>query len=950
MFRKVTSLIVTVAFFLLSVIPPGTAQIIPALQLPAPGAMVGPSAAYVPVLLKGMTLHPENPFRFDFIVDNGHSPARGAELEAESERLVKYFMAALTVPQDDLWVNLSPNEPGRIITADLSRTELGRDLLAQDYILKQLTATLMYPEGDLGREFWERIHEQARTALGTSEIPTETFHKVWILPESATVYEHNNTVYIVASRLKVMMEDDYLSMAGVQGQTPAKAGQSVLASDIMKEVILPAIEKEVNEGANFAPLRQIYHSLILAKWYKQTVKDSLLSQVYIDQNKVSGVDNVDPSLRADIYDRYMDAYKQGVYSYMKEDYDAASQTIIPRKYFSGGFTDTDLAILSTGNEDTLTRDLVGKESKFTSLGVDLKSGSGSDQAMLLTKEIFNRLFADLYGANQSEAVKAAGALGYSGDPRAAPLLINWFQADTGPAVRKAVAEALRMLNLTPEHLNTLAEIRDGLKGNGPVFNKISDILYNSGDLRGMEVYRHNPQTDKWEGPFKRLSYPADYAMLNEIVEKIKFAGSTPVAYYGAAGLLVLWNTTYFYFLRKQYRVDKNLVNLNSPDEEVRAKAAGKLGGLNDRLAVKPLIERLSDRKESPPVHRAAAEALAKLQKLLSPADLYNLAQINEESPAGEVSSIVSPLLEGKNELIKNYGAELREIMYPKDSANPADYAVLGSWAPVVLSQALTLPQELVEKALEHSTITSLGIVAAGAGLMVALKIFEKYMVELYIRKLVNYDHDTRLEAVKVLSKLRSPQALGPLLPRLSDWSSKIRAAAHEALIKSGAMPEQMVYGYRHALSSPYPGARADAIIKLAALALSNTKNKGRIVAALTDVFSRDKNSYVKQTAQEALAQLTSEKPYIKEVPGSTSSPGGIDMNAILVDRQGAGLEFKFDPAVLDPLIRARLEKMGPADFQTFTPVIINFQPIPSILPLLGLEPAVREETLVLGKG
>ncbi|HBR14821.1 MAG TPA: hypothetical protein DD723_04665, partial [Candidatus Omnitrophica bacterium] len=90
------------------------------------------------------------------------------------------------------------------------------------------------------------------------------------------------------------------------------------------------------EGKNFAPLRQIYYSLILAKWYKETIKNSLLSKVYVDKNKITGVDLEDRTMKEQIYDRYMKAYKKGVYDYIKEDYDAASQEVIPRKYFSGG--------------------------------------------------------------------------------------------------------------------------------------------------------------------------------------------------------------------------------------------------------------------------------------------------------------------------------------------------------------------------------------------------------------------------------------------------------------------------------------------------------------------------------------------------------------------------------------------------------------------------------------
>ena len=42
---------------------------------------------------------------------------------------------------------------------EFGQTEMGRDLLAQDYMLKQLTASLMYPEKELGQEFWNRVYE-----------------------------------------------------------------------------------------------------------------------------------------------------------------------------------------------------------------------------------------------------------------------------------------------------------------------------------------------------------------------------------------------------------------------------------------------------------------------------------------------------------------------------------------------------------------------------------------------------------------------------------------------------------------------------------------------------------------------------------------------------------------------------------------------------------------------
>jgi hypothetical protein len=61
----------------------------------------------------------------------------------------------------------------------------------------------------------------------------------------------------------------------------------------------------------------------------------------MDKGKVKGVDIDDKNETKKIYDRYVEAFKKGVYNYIREDFDPATQTIIPRKYFSGGVRWTD---------------------------------------------------------------------------------------------------------------------------------------------------------------------------------------------------------------------------------------------------------------------------------------------------------------------------------------------------------------------------------------------------------------------------------------------------------------------------------------------------------------------------------------------------------------------------------------------------------------------------------
>lgn len=338
-------------FIFSMVVPPrmGYAQFAPVtvLNLPAPGTMLPISQGYTPAMVIGVTVHPENPLAFDFILDKGDSGLAGTYLEEESKKLIKYFLATLTVPEDELWVNLSPYEKDRIVPEVFGQTEMGRDLLAQDYLLKQLTASLMYPENDLGKKFWDRVYKKAYDLYETTEIPMNTFNKVWIVPEEATVYEHEGSAYVLRSHLKVMLEEDYVALKnnkddarfGMNQLTGDKAEViSGVTSEVVREVLIPEIEKEINEGETFANLRQIYNSMILAAWYKKSFKESLLGQVYVDRNKVKGVDVDDKQAKQKIYDQYLEAFKKGVYNYIKEDYDPATHDVIPRKYFSGGTT------------------------------------------------------------------------------------------------------------------------------------------------------------------------------------------------------------------------------------------------------------------------------------------------------------------------------------------------------------------------------------------------------------------------------------------------------------------------------------------------------------------------------------------------------------------------------------------------------------------------------------
>lgn len=337
------------------------------LALPPVGSMVALSPAFTPTILRGLEIDPADPFKFQFIVDRGDNPLTEAELKTESEKVIRYFLAGLAVPEGKLWVNLSPYEGDRVVDEVFGQTEMGRDLLAQDYILKQITASLFSPDGQFGKDFWNKVYKKAFEKFHTTNIPINTFNKVWVIPDKATVYANGNRAMIVESELNVLLEQDYLSIEknllndkfGTQKQEANSTKEiSAMSSEIVREAVLPQLRNEVNTGKNFAQLRQVYHSLILANWFKENLKQAILNKVYSDKNKVGAISIEDKEAAKKIYDRYLVAFKKGVYDFMKVEYDPYMKKSVPRKYFSGGF-DLDVHPKTIQNPADISSDAIG---------------------------------------------------------------------------------------------------------------------------------------------------------------------------------------------------------------------------------------------------------------------------------------------------------------------------------------------------------------------------------------------------------------------------------------------------------------------------------------------------------------------------------------------------------------------------------------------------------------
>ena len=79
---------VAMTFSMTIVMPPRVsyAQVLP--NLPVPGVMLSVSPSLAPPMLKGITIHPDHPLKFEFLVDRGNADIKAEELKEESTKLI----------------------------------------------------------------------------------------------------------------------------------------------------------------------------------------------------------------------------------------------------------------------------------------------------------------------------------------------------------------------------------------------------------------------------------------------------------------------------------------------------------------------------------------------------------------------------------------------------------------------------------------------------------------------------------------------------------------------------------------------------------------------------------------------------------------------------------------------------------------------------------------------
>lgn len=259
------------------------------------------------------------------------------DINKATQKSLEHLFIALTMHDDAFWVNLNPDEPRRIIAPALADTDLGRIMVNADYRLKEDVASIINPQNSkTGKEFWRRLYAKAQQLGAANRIPLVT--RLWIVPDKAEIYEKQNQVYIIKSNLKVQLEPAYLSQRVVFKDKRQKELQD-FASSLMEELVLPQLNKKVNEAYTYADIRDVYNALILAQWYKEKFGsgyNSLLRTV--NYQVLDDVETNYISTPEEIYQSYLKSIKDGQYSFSETESFGSpfGMVITTRHYFSGG--------------------------------------------------------------------------------------------------------------------------------------------------------------------------------------------------------------------------------------------------------------------------------------------------------------------------------------------------------------------------------------------------------------------------------------------------------------------------------------------------------------------------------------------------------------------------------------------------------------------------------------
>lgn len=253
------------------------------------------------------------------------------------------FFVGLSLSNERFWVNLNPAEPNRICDEQLARTEAGRIMLVADLELKTSLGEITDPRtSEIGKEYWRRIHEEAenRNHDGAFEIQMET--RYWIVPGQVLAYSVGSLLYVVKAELDVLSHEEYMSLRGLRaGGRLGDRGVQELNADLRQRLLIPELRRRINESPEYAELRNLFRTLVMAQWLKSRIAPSCSQSAFARYSDAGSVDGIKAqghwSPRA-IWRQYVDLFRNGVYNFREKTVERSDRYVkeTVRSYFSGG--------------------------------------------------------------------------------------------------------------------------------------------------------------------------------------------------------------------------------------------------------------------------------------------------------------------------------------------------------------------------------------------------------------------------------------------------------------------------------------------------------------------------------------------------------------------------------------------------------------------------------------
>jgi HEAT repeat protein/phosphomannomutase len=325
------------------------------LQIQLPAYINGYVAAdrFRPVQLRSINFDPGKQ-NFNLFLDKGDQiEIKPGQLTRDAKLLMQYFRIGLALPNDTFWVNLRPDAADQIIDPFLEKTDVGQVMLAADLQLKKDLANFTSPNNEEGRLYWDKLYAKADTLFNEQSISIPTLTRPWIVPGEVIIRETNSGCHIFKASLKVCLEQDYIKDSkDYNFNDPRLKELNDLSSQLIRELIIPKLTREVNSSQKYASLRQVYYSLILAQWFKEKFRGQQGEYARnIDGFDLNGLTSARSWQKEKYFNAYKKSFKKGEYNLSENRFTAKGASV--RQYFSGGIKYANLLPLTTGLTNTL---------------------------------------------------------------------------------------------------------------------------------------------------------------------------------------------------------------------------------------------------------------------------------------------------------------------------------------------------------------------------------------------------------------------------------------------------------------------------------------------------------------------------------------------------------------------------------------------------------------------